>query len=141
MCFLGFTVLRFLTFIFSSLLAICVMAGICASINKLDHYNQKIQIILCFTLAFDLLMNVAIFLGLYGVIRRILKNIYLYICALVCFFVVKITVSKAIQNFDKKETDIIITFWYQLDVVLAGFCLITATPFSLKLSEKQDDIV
>lgn len=141
MCFLGLETLRFLTIFFAFLLAICNIAGICVSINNLNYTNKKIQIILGTSLAFDLLVNLAICLGIYGVLRNIVTCIYLFICSICCFFVAKIVVAKSTVNFDDKDAELILTVWYQFDVAFAGFCLMTATPFSLKLAEKETDVV
>ncbi|KAM8709141.1 hypothetical protein ACLKA7_016020 [Drosophila subpalustris] len=141
MCFLGIETLRFLSVIFSLLLAICNISGICVSVNNLDNCSKKVQVILLTSLGFDTFMNLAIGLGIYGVIRNIVTCIYVFICTMICFFVVKIIVAKAIVNFDDKEMEQIVTIWYQFDVVFTGFCLMCAAPLSLKLAEKQTDAV
>ncbi|XP_034482243.1 uncharacterized protein LOC117787747 [Drosophila innubila] len=141
MCFLGFETLRFLTVIFAFLLAICNITSICVSLNNLDNCSNKVQMILTTSLGFDFFVNLAICLGIFGVLRKIVTCIYVFICTLICFFVVKIIVAKAIVNFDEKDIEQIVTVWYQFDVVFAGFCLMCATPLSLKLAEKQTDVV
>ncbi|XP_032596815.1 uncharacterized protein LOC116805884 [Drosophila grimshawi] len=90
------------------------------------------------SIVLDTLVNCGIIYGIYGTVRNNTSKIKRFIFVLLIFFIGKITIAKLIAEFDDKDIEIIISIWYQFDVVLTGICLVCATPLCLKILEKEN---